>query len=235
MIRDGSVITLTPAYKNVTAQTEKSESLVFYKTANKVTTEANELFDYTVNANGTITVTKAEGAMLDHSAKYTVMLVTDVNGSQVCESKAISISVKMGSAKLTLKAADTMLFAQDKHDRVVFRFDSSDKALNGVAKVEIKDAKYKDMFEVYDYGNGQFAIGFKDTTVSDKLIGKKATLDVTLNLNVFIDGNQTTKANTTAKIKLTIALSVTLHDHRFLERTLPPFAGHGIGLELRHS
>jgi hypothetical protein len=27
---------------------------------------------------------------------------------------------------------------------------------------------------------------------------------VTLNLNVFIDGNETAKANTTAKIKLTI-------------------------------
>ena len=97
-----------------------------------------------------------------------------------------------------------MLFAQDKYDRVVFRFESTDKALNGATKVEIKDAKYKDIFEVYDYGNGQFAIGFKDETVSSALIGKKASLDVTLNLNVFIDGNESAKPNTTAKIKLTI-------------------------------
>ena len=204
VIRDGSSITMTPAYKNVTAQTEKVESLVFYKTANKVTTEANDLFSYTVNPNGTITVTKAEGAELDHSAKYSVKLVTEVNDRQTCESKAISISVKMGAAKLTLKAEDTMLFAQDKYDRVVFRFESTDKALNGATKVEIKDAKYKDIFEVYDYGNGEFAIGFKDETVSSALIGKKASLDVTLNLNVFIDGNETAKPNTPAKIKLTI-------------------------------
>lgn len=204
VIREESSLVLTPTYKNVTAQAEKVESLIFYKTIGKVTEEVNELFSYEVDPNGTITIRKAENSLLDHSAKYTVKLITHIADQKICESKALPISVKMGGAKLTPKASDTLLFAQDRYDRIVFRVDSGDKTLNEVVKVEIKDEKYKDVFKIYNYGNGKFAVGFKDNVINQSLIGNKARLDVNLNLNIFIAGNETTKPNTTAKLKLAI-------------------------------
>ena len=105
----------------------------------------------------------------------------------------------MATPKLTTLTSDTTLFAKDKHDRAMVWFETADTALNEIDRVEIKDAKYQDTFEIIDYENGQFAIAFKDG-VPENLIGKT----VTLNLNIFIDGNQTAKANATAKVKLTI-------------------------------
>ena len=199
VIRDGSAITITPAFKNVTAQTSKTLKLQFTKTINKVTTDATELFDYTVNANGIITVIKAEGAKPDHSAKYQVKLVATINGKEI-SSKAIPITVKQGSAKITLKADSNALFSQDKNDRIEFRLNTTDATLNEIAKIEIKDAKYADMLEVIRYGNGHYAIGFKDGKVDKSLVGKT----ITVNLNIYIAGNQTAKANTTAALKMTV-------------------------------
>lgn len=200
VIRNGSAVTLTATYKNCAAETVREEKLIFYKTVGKQQEEVNELFRYIGNADGTFTVTKAAGAKLDHSGKYTVQVVTFIGGSKVCESKPIALSVKMGTAKLALTAEDTTLFAKDPHDRLEFRIDSADAALNGVAKVEIKDAKYKGLFEVFDYGNGEFAIGFMDGNVDKSLIGRT----VTVNLNIFLEGNETAKVNTTVKLKINI-------------------------------
>ena len=69
----------------------------------------------------------------------------------------------------------------------------------GFRKIEIKDAKYQDIFEVYDYENGTFGIGFKGD-VPKNLAGTT----VTLNLNVYLTGNISAKPNATVKVKLTI-------------------------------
>lgn len=98
-----------------------------------------------------------------------------------------------------MKSSGTTLFGKDKHDRALIWFEAKDAALNGVARVTVKDTKYQDKFEILDYGNGKFAIAFRNG-VPGSLIGKT----VTLNLNVFMEGNRTAKANTTAKVKLTI-------------------------------
>ena len=60
--------------------------------------------------------------------------------------------------------------------------------------------------EVIDYGDGVYAIGFKDGKVHKNLLptGKATTKAVTVTLNIYLEGNQTTKANTTASVKLTI-------------------------------
>ena len=136
----------------------------------------------------------------DHTLKYKAQLETKVyDDREPVKSAMISLSVKMGTAKLTVKTSGTTLFGKDRNDRALVWFEAKDAALNAVSKVEIKDAKYQDKFEVIDYGNGQFAIGFRGG-VPESLIGKT----VTLNLNIFIEGNQTEKANTPAKVKLTI-------------------------------
>lgn len=200
VIRDGSTISLTPTYKNCFAETEKEEHLIFYKTVDKEQVEVNDLFAYMRNADGTFSIRKAENAELDHSAKYSVQMVTSINGSEICRSKMVAMTIKMGTAKLTATATDTVLFAKDIHDRVLFWFESTDATLNEVARVEFKDDKQAAMFELIDYGDGAYAIGFKDGQVDKKLVGKS----VIVNLNVFIEGNETVKANATASVKLTV-------------------------------
>ena len=114
------------------------------------------------------------------------------------------MSVVMGSAKLTVGNNSTVMFAQDRNDRVLVWFTASDATLNDVSRVEIKDAKYQDMFRIIDYKNGLYAVAYQGGKVHSSLIGKKDTMKVTLNLNVFLEGNESTKANTTAKLALTV-------------------------------
>jgi len=203
VVRDGTAITLTPTYKNILDRTGMDETLVFTKTANKVTSDATDLFDCERNENGTFTVTKKAGAKLDHSAKYKVKLVTTKDGKPLCETKAISISVKAGSVKLTAKTDNTTLFAKDKNDRALVWFEATDARLNGVKDITIANTTQARQFEIIPYGDDLFAIGFKDGEV-DSALTKKNINSVSIKLNVFVDGNETTKASTTATVKLTI-------------------------------
>lgn len=203
VIRDGSAITLTPTYKNITDRTDLTESLVFSKTANRVTTDATDLFDYSKNGDGTFTVTKKAGAKLDHSAKYKVKLVTYKGEAKLCETKEISISVKAGSAKLTAKTDNTTLFAKDKNDRALVWFEATDATLNGVKEITIANTTQAKQFEIIPYGDGLFAIGFKDGK-ADSALTKRNINSVSIKLNVFVKGNETAKASTTATVKLTI-------------------------------
>ena len=119
------------------------------------------------------------------------------------KSKQVDLKLKMGSTKLVTQSSDTTLFAKDKNDRALVWFESKDATLNEVAKVEFKDAKQAQMFGLIGYGNGVYAIAFENG-VDSSLVGKSATKTVTVTLNVFIEGNPTEKANTTAKVKLTV-------------------------------
>ena len=66
--------------------------------------------------------------------------------------------------------------------------------------MEFKNAKQAAQFQIIKYGNGTYAIGFKDGNVDRSLIGKT----VAVSLNIFLEGNLTAKANTTASVKLTV-------------------------------
>lgn len=192
VIRSGAVI-VTPSYKNCLADTARTEELIVIRSDGQIVTDQ---FAITQNSDGTYSVAIAKGAGIDMSKKHQLQLVAKF-GTMEVNTKPIALNIKMGSAKLTAQAEGT-LFSQDKNSRMNLRFTSTDAALNGVARVEIKDAKYTDVFEVFDYGNGQFAIGFKDGMVPAKLTS------VNLSLNVWLEGNETTKANTTLKLKVTI-------------------------------
>ena len=201
VIRNGTAITLTPSCKNAGNLTEKVEKLVFYKTVKKETTSADGLFAYTRNTDGTYTITKAEDAALDHSAKYSVKLVSTIGGTEV-ESKPIFLNVKQGSAKLTLAADSNILFSRDSRSRVNFSLTAKDVQQNDISEVSIKTDKnkYNEKLEIISYGNGEFALGFANNTVDERLKGKT----VTVTLNIFLKGNEIQKANTTAKLKVTI-------------------------------
>ena len=156
-------------------------------------------FDIVKNTDGTYSVAIAKGAQIDMSKKHQLQLVAKFGIVEV-SAKPIALNIKMGSAKLTAETEGT-LFSKDKHSRMNLRFTRADAALNGVARVEIKDAKQANMFDLIDYGNGAWAIGFKDGKVDKSLVGKT----VTVALNVFIEGNTSAKPNATLKLKLSIA------------------------------
>ncbi|MBQ3193828.1 MAG: leucine-rich repeat protein [Oscillospiraceae bacterium] len=199
VIRDGSSVTVTPTYKNCGANAEREERIEIYCSADKYAEPVTNLFDITRNADGTFTVTKS--GEVDHTLKYQAKLVTDFGNGIVVESKLTSLKVTMGTAKLTATADSETMFAKDKNCRVTFTVASADTSLNKVKTVEIKDKKYQNILEIIDYGNGAFAIGYKEGKVDSSLIGKT----VTLNLNVFLEGNESTKANGTVNLKLTFA------------------------------
>ena len=196
VIRKGSVITVKPSYTNVlNVDVDEKAVLKLYSSGDNYKAAFAELRA----ENGVFTI---DGSVISNSGfKYKAQLETVLQeNAEPVKSAMISLKVKMGAAKLTLKSSGTTLFARDGKDRALVWFEAKDAALKGVAKVEIKDAKQRALFEIVDYGNGEFAIAFKDGKVDESLIGKS----VTVTLNVFVEGNQTAKANTTAKVKLTI-------------------------------
>ena len=69
----------------------------------------------------------------NHTLKYKAQLETKIPGkAEPIKSNQISLSVKMGAAKLSIKSSGTTLFAKDRNDRAVVWFESSDATLNGV-------------------------------------------------------------------------------------------------------
>ena len=195
VIRQSTAITVAPTYTNVlNVDVDRDAVLKIYSSADKF----KEAIAEVRAENGVFTIDSS--VICDHSLKYKAQLET-VIGENTILSGMISLNVKMGTAKLTVVAKNATLFSKDKHDRALFWFETTDATLNSVARVEFKDAKQAAMFELIDHGDGTYAIGFKDGKVDTKLVGKS----VTVNLNVFIEGNETTKANAAVAVKLTIA------------------------------
>ena len=199
VIRDSTSITVTPTYKNCTAQAERTESLIILNAKN---VDVTDLFLIGRNDNGSFNIRRNPEAKLDHSQKYKVKLIAAFNGTTV-ETKEVSLSVSMGSTKLAVAAKDATLFAKDKNDRVVFTFNTTDATQNSVSKVTVKEDT---MFDVLDYGNGTYALAYKDGKVHKNLLatGKTTSKAVTVTLNVTLDGNETTKTNAALKLKVTV-------------------------------
>ena len=191
VIRGNTEITFTSAYKNI-LRDPRSEKVEIYKIDGKGETLVTivNLKDGLKNFNA------------DPTCKYKAKLVADFergSGYEI-ESALIPITVKTGTAKVKATGTPT-LYLKDKNSRGKFTLTSTDLTLNGIAKAEIKDQKYKDMFELYNYGNGQFAIGFKDNKVSAAAAKLKSA---TVTLNVWHTGNNTAKPDSTVSVKVTL-------------------------------
>ena len=188
VIRDGTALTITPTWKNCNDAARTEELKIFCgdeDVTNRFVIEEED---------GKYILSRGEN--LDHSQKYTATLTaTFANGETAVATG--DLKLKMGSVKLTLKADSTTLFANDKHSRVSISFASADTTLNKVAKVTL-DPKLANQFEIIDYKNGQYAIGFKDGNVPAKLTSAN------ISLNVWLEGNEMAKANASLKVKLSI-------------------------------
>ena len=209
VIRDGSAVTVTPTYKNRLTATPAGEALYIYNAADRSKTCVNHLFDIQSDGKGGYSITKAEGVTLP-TGTYKVRFEATF-GTTKMDPEEVSMTVIMGSTKLTNQMMGSTLFSKDRNDMAFIQFEAADAMLNDVLKVEIKDTKYKDAFEIIDCGDGLFAIGYKGgkihSAIANLILKKNAT--ITLNLNVYMAGNPTVDTakptvNTTAKVKLTI-------------------------------
>ena len=209
VIRDNTKITIKPTYTNaLNVNAAEQAELFIYSNENKDNyktpiAEKDLPFDITVDENGIFTLTAND--KLNSSVKYKAELVTTIGGETIKSSK-ISLSVKMGSAKLKLYApAVKKLYTKDINSRVEFSIASTDATVNGIKEVELVESKlsksYRGIFEVIDYGNGEYAIGFVDGANVKKVQGKT----ITLTLKTTVEGNVTTKTNGNLTIKITVA------------------------------
>ena len=181
VVRDGTAITVTPSYKNYAGLADIAPQLTIESWSGRRGEDYQNvegLFGITSNANGTFTITKVPGAEVDTALKYRAKL-TFKGGANPAY---VNLAVKSGTAKVAVSGTP-VLYKADRFSRGTFRLTTADKALNPIVKAEIKDAKYQGIFEVYSYGSGEFAIGFKGNKVPD---GKLPTSVV---LNVYVDGN----------------------------------------------
>ena len=179
VVRNSTAITVTPAYKNYMGLADISPELTVESGNGKTYKEVDAgLFSIVHNENGTFTITKVPGAEVDTALKYRAKLTFQGGANPAY----VNLAVKSGTAKVAVSGTP-VLYKADRFSRGTFRLTTADKALNPIVKAEIKDAKYQGIFEVYSYGSGEFAIGFKGNKVPD---GKLPTSVV---LNVYVDGN----------------------------------------------
>jgi hypothetical protein len=188
-IRDDTKIVFTPTYKNTVSKPTK-EVIEVYSGDGKKVYELDGLELTNFDAVST--------------TKYKAKVVATFENGQKAESPLVSITVKTGTAKMKATGTPT-LYLKDKNSRGKFTLTSDDLTLNAIKDlkdggVEIKDQKYK-MFELYDYGNGQYAIGFKDNTVTAAAAKLKI---VSIPINIRHKGNNTAKPDATVTLKVTI-------------------------------
>ena len=203
VIREDTAITIKPTYTNyLNVNVDEDAVLKIYSSKDSFKTAIAEVY----SKNGIFTIDSS--IIGNHTLKYKAQLETKIPGkTDPIKSNQISLSVKMGAAKLTAKSSGTTLFAKDRNDRALVWFEAADASLNDVKTIKIKDAKYKDVFEIIDYRDGSFAVAFKDGKIHEsiaKQLEKKSSVSITLSLDVFMEGNESAKANTTQKVKLTI-------------------------------
>ena len=213
VIRDGSAVTVTPSYKNRAGAVPAEERLIVYSVSGKKETviadsawAENELLSINRNNAGKFVITKLPGAQLSHSLTYKVQLISRF-GETTVTSEKVKIKVTMGSAKLTVNAETPNLFVWDRYSRMEFRIAAADSTLNAVSNVRIKEAKYRKLFDIHSYGNDAFALGFAGNEADSSLMGEKAPRNITVTLQIFLEGNAGTKANAEVKLKVNLVNS----------------------------
>ena len=157
--------------------------------------DVTDSFVISRNNDGTYTITRKSGAAVDASLKYRAELTFP--GLADSKPAYTNLTVRSCTAKVEVSNG-IALYKSDRFSRDTFRLTAVDQTVDSIIRVEIKDPKYRKMFEVYSYGNGEFAIGFANNAVPDE------KLPASLVLNVYTSNAQYAKpaASVTLKIKV---------------------------------
>ncbi len=138
--------------------------------------------------DGAYVVTKARP--VSHLDKFTVTATIDG-----VSSKAVSLKVKMGSAKITQSVKSVTLLKTDRFSRGTVTLTPTDSALR-ISKVEL-DSASTTRFSLTPLGGGAYAIGYAGNTLSGTKTAK-------VKLRVFLEGNLTGTPNATVTVTVTI-------------------------------
>ena len=197
VIRDGSCVTVRPTYKNYAGVTPLEKVLTIFSSADgkTYTTDVTSRFLITPNGDGSFTVAKQPGEQLNTALKYRAVLT--LPGVANSDPAYVSLPVKSGSAPVKLSGT-AVLYKNDRFSRSPIPITVTDGAMNPISRVEIKDPKLAQLYEVYSYGNGEFSIGFKNDTVGAGVKTGNVALEV------YVDGNASAKSNASVTLKLNI-------------------------------
>lgn len=190
VIRDASQVLVTPSYKNCLdgQSLGKQMKVTWAKDGKNYTQDVTGRFDLNW-ADGVLQVSRMPGETLELTGKYRLEILCE--GME--KPAYVNLPVKSGTAKVT--AAPVCLYTKDANHRAELTFMSSDRTLNAVARVELKDAKLKASYEVLDLGDGQFVLRLRPSAKA-----KNGTVTV----NIFFEGNNGKKPNATASVKVEI-------------------------------
>lgn len=179
--RDASRVTVKYTVRNF-ADTEPVVKITDTFTREDVT----GLFDIVQNEKNLsqFFVTKKPASVLDPSHKYTV--VADYadrdeldDGSLITAKAAV---LKVAAGKSTVKADRTVtIYKKDPNATYKFAVTSSDKKLNNVERLTIKDSKLQGVYEIVNLGDGNFEIYVKANSLEKVKAGS-------LTLNYFVRG-----------------------------------------------
>ena len=193
VLRPGTKVTVKPTVKNLYIYSLSPSDVRITKTYDgatkkKVSEDVTEKFSVAVE-NGAYTIMARPGAGVSHADKYSVQAT--VAGASA---KATVLTVKQGAARLSLSPKSVSLVKTDRYSRGEVVLTVTDKALAGVAHVEL-DSKSAGLFDLTDLGGGRYTISYAGGVITTA----KAR---TVSLRVFLIGNQTAKPNATLSVKV---------------------------------
>lgn len=191
VIRDASEVVVTPTYRNCLdgASLKKQVKVTWAQDGRNYSQDVTEDFILTWAQDGTLHVSKVPGKRLALTGKYRLEILCEGMEKEAYT----ALSVKCGTARFT--AASVSLYAKDANDMARLTITTTDKTVNTLERVELKDARLKGTYEVLDLGGGQFALCL--------IPGAKAKTG-TVTLNLFCEGNTTAKPSGTVSVKVEI-------------------------------
>lgn len=191
VIRDASEVIVTPTYRNCLdgASLKKQVKVTWAQDGRNYSQDVTEDFILTWAQDGTLHVSKVPGKELALTGKYRLEILCEGMEKEAYT----ALSVKCGTARFTV--ASVSLYAKDANDMARLTITTTDKTVNTLERVELKDARLKGTYEVLDLGGGQFALCL--------IPGAKAKTG-TVTLNLFCEGNTTAKPSGTVSVKVEI-------------------------------
>ena len=185
----------TPTVKNLYGYTLSPEDLSIVKTYDGATKQktndtANDLFEINV-VDGKYVVTGNTG--LSHLDKFTV--TAKIGG---VPSKAVALTVKMGTVKITQSAKAVTLLKTDKYSRASVTLTLGDPALAGIDWTRTVDTfnASASPYTLKHLSGDTVEICYREG------VAPKAG---TAKIPVFLIGNQSTKANATISVSVKLA------------------------------
>lgn len=185
VIRDSSEIVVNPNYKNYLGLTaiDKTARIFWAKDGKNFTEDVTAAFRFSWDESGRLHLQRAGN--LELTGKYRLELA--VQGAQ--KPALVNLTLKSGTAKMT--AAPVVLYAKDANTRAELKFANQEAGLNPISRAEARSGEYT----IENLSHGGFAI---------RPIPGKTLKSGKVSLNLFFEGNTTTKPNATVNLSVEI-------------------------------